>query len=455
MTNSDRWTGVPVENEKDRRMNQILTPASVVFTAAQVRGRSSKGGCSMSSVSWVRTVAVGAVFVAWGCGSTDDAEDMMSGTGDTGSDVEMEAVDETPECALIVGGHCIKHEVTDECGLDTGYDGDIMCLKPPSEDEGFQMHIGPDAYTAEAMEPFVLPPGEEGTRCVWLETPNDSVQTYYDRTVHMRPVSHHMISSIMGDSMPEGYEGGWGPCGSTRNRFGSLGGSEIVQMQYPANGIYPPEFAGVGRALAPHAVVRLEMHYINTTDQDLLREMWMNVYYKPAESVTEWVADLNVIGGTRVETPPGTHRVTYNTQPVAGVARVVSIFGHYHAHTTRFSVWKKSGDEHTLVYEDYDWFDPANFNYNSITDNPTPDRDLLLPGASSGILDLDESDEMYWECEVVNDSEVTLTFSDQALTGEMCNVFGEFIGDADLAVAGQDGDDMSIDEWRERGLDQL
>jgi len=40
----------------------------------------------------------------------------------------------------------------------------------------------------------------------------------------------------------------------------------------------PPEFADVGRARPANAVLRMELHYINTTDQPLLREAWMNVY---------------------------------------------------------------------------------------------------------------------------------------------------------------------------------
>jgi len=393
-----------------------------------------------------RVLAAGVWLLGSGCGS--DAGDSTT-VEQEGSAAEESAQSGT-QCAVIVGGHCIKDALQDECGLDTGYEGDIMCLQPPSADEGFQMHLGPTEYTEEGMRDYVLPPGEEGTRCIWVTTDNDSVVTYYERVVHMRPVSHHLITSIMpATSMPADYEGGWASCGSTRQRTGSLGGSETVRQLYPANGIYPPEFADVGRALPSTSVIRIEMHYLNATDMDLLREMWMNVYYKPQEAIEDWVADVNVIGGLASATPPGAHTVMLNTHRISTDARIVSIFGHYHAHTTRFSVWHRKAAGEELVYEDFDWFDPATLNYDSLTVNPEPDRDLLIPGGHTGILDFEPGDEMYWECEVVNESDSILYFANEAFTGEMCNVFGEYIGGGGLATASYPGREMPYDEYLE------
>jgi len=133
----------------------------------------------------------------------------------------------------------------------------------------------------------------------------------------------------------------------------------------------------------------------------------------------------------------------------------MSMYGHDHAHATRFSIWRERGGERKLVYEDFDWFDPTSFAYNSVTDNPQPDRDLLLPGASSGILDVQTDDVVYWECEVVNDSEVYLPYRNEALTGEMCNIFGDGIGGARWGDnwGGQgdsDGVEIPIDEYEAR-----
>jgi hypothetical protein len=41
-------------------------------------------------------------------------------------------------------------------------------------------------------------------------------------------------------------------------------------------------------------------------------------------------------------------------------------------------------------------------------------------------LNLAPGDRIEWECEVVNDSNVTLRFGDAVHTGEMCNMFGYY-----------------------------
>ena len=76
-----------------------------------------------------------------------------------------------------------------------------------------------------------------------------------------------------------------------------------------------------------------------------------------------------------------------------------------------------------------------------------------IAGGHSGVLEFEPGDRLGWECEVVNDSDVTLRFSDEAITGEMCNVFGEFTRKGGLVQAGYPGEEISIEEYRERGLD--
>lgn len=392
----------------------------------------------------LRLVGAGGLCLVVGCGAT--ATDDADGSG-------LASGEDISNCAIVVGGHCITDDVQDECGLDTGYDGDVMCLKPPAPEDGFQMHIGPTEYTKEGMAEYVLPPGEEGIQCAYIQTPNDKLVTYYERLVHMRPVSHHLIvRTVPADLVPAGYDGGLDRCANQSALGGSFGGSQSVRAQYPTNGIYPPEYADVGRALPSRQWVHLELHYLNTTDSNLLREIWMNVYYKSSENVSDWINDVYTLGSVFLTTKAGAHVVNANTLTLTDDVRIVNFFGHSHAHTTRFSIWREHDGERDLQYEDFDWFDPTTFAYNSVVQNPESDRERGIPGAASGILAFQKGDKLYWECEVVNDSDVDLSFSDQAITGEMCNVFGEMIGSGGInnPSAGSPGIEIPIDVYNEQ-----
>jgi len=361
------------------------------------------------------------------CGSTSGEDD---------ADAESAGV--IGDCDILVGGHCVSGEVHDVCGLDTGYDGDVMCLLEPDAEDGFQMHIGPDEYTEAGMEPWLLEPGEEGTRCTYVTTPNETRKFYRESIVHQRPVSHHLTPFII-DAIPSGYTGGWATCatefgfstmpGGTR-AIGSLPGTQKVRTVQPTGGVAPPEYADVGWSVSGNSAVQIEMHFVNVTDKPLLREAWINIYYADRSDVKQQVAQVAAYGSVYLTTAPGAHDVNVNQVTIAGDMKVMSLYGHYHAHTTRFSIWRERAGERKLVYEDFDWFDPSTFAYNSVVENPEPDRELLLPGASTGILELQNDDVLYWECEVVNDSDVYLPYANEAYTAEMCNVFGDGIGGA-------------------------
>jgi len=59
--------------------------------------------------------------------------------------------------------------------------------------------------------------------------------------------------------------------------------------------------------------------------------------------------------------------------------------------------------------------------------NTPPNRTTKTPGSPiNGQLLVHPGDQFSWECEVDNKTDGTLTFSDKAYTGEMCNVFGMY-----------------------------
>lgn len=51
-------------------------------------------------------------------------------------------------------------------------------------------------------------------------------------------------------------------------------------------------------------------------------------------------------------------------------------------------------------------------------------------GAASGLLMLGRNDALHFECNIENDSPRALRFADEAVTGEMCLMFGAYTGAA-------------------------
>jgi hypothetical protein len=49
-------------------------------------------------------------------------------------------------------------------------------------------------------------------------------------------------------------------------------------------------------------------------------------------------------------------------------------------------------------------------------------------GGWTGILDMKVDDQFLWECHVVNRSGVTLNFTNNLYTGEMCSLYAETVG---------------------------
>jgi hypothetical protein len=217
---------------------------------------------------------------------------------------------------------------------------------------------------------------------------------------------------------------------------GALGGAEVPRVQYPPNGVYAPENLGVGRAVQSHQLIKMEIHAINTTSEPVMREIWTNVLYKDRAEVTQEVVDVNVLGGFSVATQPGTKTVMDVSVLMNSDKRILNLYGHMHAHGVRFTAWRvREGEEPLLLLEDYDWFDPRVFTFDSITKNAKPDPEKLTPGAMTGILELVPGDRLDYQCEVWNDSENVLRYRNEVNTGEMCNIFGEFIGNgSDLTV---------------------
>ena len=104
------------------------------------------------------------------------------------------------------------------------------------------------------------------------------------------------------------------------------------------------------------------------------------------------------------------------TSRVNGEGRILSLFGHQHAATSRFAVLVNE----TLVYDSYSWGDPRWVEFDTFTRNPTLAPKTDTDGAFSGVLSVHDGDAVRVQCEVYNASNFPMTFGSDLRTQEMC-----------------------------------
>lgn len=326
------------------------------------------------------------------------------------------------------GGGGGESALTNVCGLETAFAGDDHCILPPAENEGFQMHIGPADYD-NPEDVWIMQPGSEVTQCYVLNTPNTESINYFKQQYRMRPGSHHMIiSQADGTATP-----GWGNCETSI--VNAIGGTQHPIEDFPPGGQVAPEDVGLARQLAPNTQLSFQLHFFNATDKPTLREVWVNFLYEP-NPTQAW----GMLGGfAPVNVPPHTSTTTGSTCTYDNVKslipagqtseRVVSLFGHVHAHNDRFVVYHDKADGSSeVVYDMYDWSEAPTYVYNTVIQNPVPDGATLTSGASSGLLTVGPGEQLRFECDINNDLDITLTPSNEVFTGEMCNLFGSVAG---------------------------
>lgn len=305
----------------------------------------------------------------------------------------------------------------------SGWDGDELCIEPPAAGEGVQIHVGPAAYDDESVAPFVLEGGDENVLCYHLKAPNRESFYYFEQKNRMRPGSHHMILRVLDGDAPDG----WGPCERTR-QVGGIPGSQSSSRDFPGKDV-APENVGLGRTLPANAQLEVELHYVNTTTEPLLREAWVNLYEKPPEEVTGTIRGIFMVGGLGMNVAPKSRQVLDYGCDIGGASRIFELTGHFHAHTERFSAWRVRGGERTLVFESYNWAEPDVMTFDSLNQNPTPDRDAGRDGGPSGPLEVQAGDRFEWQCEVNNTLETPLRFANEAYTAEMCILMGGYVAD--------------------------
>lgn len=300
-----------------------------------------------------------------------------------------------------------------ECGLQTGYPGDEDCIYPPPPDQGFQVHIGPTNYTNPEAA-YVLQPGAEATTDFTVTSGNTQNVYFFYRQYRLRPSAHHIILTV-----PNGSTVGTGRRIGTANRT----------QDYPAGGVIAPEDQGVGIPLSASVPITASFHAINASGKPVLREAWINFWYKDPATVTEPATEWFETGDVLFSIPPHTQTTLgpYSCS-VQNQGRMLWLYGHRHANNTRFTVTRVRGTQRDVIYDADKWEEPLLLEYSSNVVNPAPDLANGIEGGWSGILDLLPGDRVEWQCDVNNQNNTTLRFTEQTYLGEMCIVDAEAVG---------------------------
>jgi hypothetical protein len=312
----------------------------------------------------------------------------------------------------------------DPCHLNSGFKGDEYCIPPPPPGKGIQIHFGPSNYTdAAEVAKYTLQPGDEFNSYGIAKVSLPEDHWYNFTQIRMRPGSHHLINTLVqGQNLPEGFAPDGQPCPGTA--VSSFPGTQNLIRNMPPGGKEAPENVGLGSKFAANTDLCLNYHTYNFTQEVQLREVWINVWFVDESEVTQKAQGIFVIAGPWAGIPPHSQQVLTASATINGDGRIISMFGHRHAWTDRFAVWKN--DE--LVYDSWHWQESVVFDYDSITQNPPPNPPAKTDGATSGELPVTTGDKIKIECDIDNQSDNTLTFQNKLYEGEMCILFGASVG---------------------------
>jgi hypothetical protein len=310
----------------------------------------------------------------------------------------------------------------DPCGLKSGYPGDNYCLLPPPAGQGIQIHFGPKNYTDTEVAPYLMKPGDEFNSYAIVNIPTTEEKWFSYMKLSMRPGSHHVINNLIQGQPAEGFVTGSAGCDGTM--IGSFPGTQNLILESPPQGIPAPENEGLGRSLPANSSLCQNYHRYNNTDAPSISEIWYNIWFADPATITQKALGLSVSAGPFTPIPAHTMQTLTTTASVTADGRVISLFGHRHASTTRFVTWL-NGD---VVYDSWDWVEARLFNYDSITQNPPVDAAQMVDGATSGIMNVKKGDQVKIECDVNNTSDASLHFANELYTGEMCILFGSSVG---------------------------
>ncbi len=217
--------------------------------------------------------------------------------------------------------------------------------------------------------PVTVPAGREDTQCIWVRLGNDTEIKVHSMHNQLNAASHHLI--VYKDDMDTTEQLTPMPCDPFTGALNSTGMiAPIAITQKHDDQIFLPN--RVAYTFAPHQMVKLEMHYLNTSDETQTVQATADFYAAEASSI-DHEAGILFTGSPDINITAGgsTTLHQYFTVPPAldlSESKIFAITGHTHRLGTNVSVRvspSKTGPM-TEVYapKPFKWDEPETVMYN-------------------------------------------------------------------------------------------
>ena len=287
----------------------------------------------------------------------------------------------------------------------------IACGKSNGGGDDQTSPDGPPAITGDKYSlswgPVLVPAGQENTQCIVVQLSNTAAIKVHQIHNQLGDGSHHVIvykdddPAAVVNTTPTNCQ----PFAGALNLSGMI--APIMITQKKDDLLTLPD--GVAYTLAPQQMMRIEMHYINTTDADIMAQETSDFYAAdPATIQNE--ASILFIGSPDINIPASqTATVHQYFAPSRAnldlsTAQFFAITGHTHHLGTNVTVATKptSGGASTMVYQPnpFVWSEPE-----TVTHQP----EFMVP--TGGGFD--------FECDYNNTTTAPVKFGESA-NNEMC-----------------------------------
>jgi hypothetical protein len=262
-------------------------------------------------------------------------------------------------------------------------------VDPPSSsvsgDTGSTGSGSSDETVTLKMESFTVPPGMEVYKCQNFANPFGGADAEVSEfESHMAPGSHHLL--LFYKDVPTD--------GALEDCSGLEFAATPYSTQLPDDSTTFP--AGVAAIIPQTTGLRLQSHYLNTTQDPIVAQVALTFHLAKAGTVDAHAGVLFVID-PNIDVPPNTTQVVKDDCTLPYDMNLIKASSHMHKHGTSFDA-TIAGE---TVYQTTTWSDPVPELFD-----PTK----LVHGG----------DPLSFSCNFLNDSSSTLTFGESALTNEMC-----------------------------------
>jgi hypothetical protein len=228
--------------------------------------------------------------------------------------------------------------------------------------------LGGDKYSLK-WGPVSVPAGQESTQCVWMRLSNTAEIKVHQMHNKLNSASHHLI--VYKDDMDTTEQLTPAPCMPFTGALNTTGMVAPIAITQKADDmIFLPN--RVAYTFAPNQMVKLEMHYLNATDQTQDVEATVDFYAADSVSI-DHEASILFTGSPDVMIAPGETKTLHQFFTVPpyldlSKSKIFAITGHTHKLGTnvRVRVAPSKTGPMTEVYapSPFKWDEPETKTYN-------------------------------------------------------------------------------------------